>query len=72
MSERNLPVVPTLGGEQSLNRYLSEIRKFPVLTAEQEYMLAKRYQEALPRITSPEAWEKTFGPWLGERQESTD
>ena len=45
MSERNLPVMPTLGGEQSLNRYLSEIRKFPVLTAEQEYMLAKRYAE---------------------------
>ena len=37
--------VPSLGGEQSLNRYLSEIKKFPVLTAEQEYMLAKRYQE---------------------------
>ena len=37
--------VPALSGEQSLNRYLSEIKKFPVLTAEQEYMLAKRYQE---------------------------
>jgi len=37
--------VPALNGEQSLNRYLSEIRKFPILTAEQEYMLAKRYQE---------------------------
>ncbi len=43
--ERNLPAVPTLGGEQSLNRYLSEIKKFPVLSAEQEYMLAKRYAE---------------------------
>ena len=32
--------VPALGGEQSLNRYLSEIKKFPVLTQEQEYMLA--------------------------------
>jgi len=39
------PSVPALGGEQSLNRYLSEIKKFPVLTAEQEYMLAKRYEE---------------------------
>ncbi len=39
------PSVPALGGEQSLNRYLSEIKKFPVLTPEQEYMLAKRYQE---------------------------
>ena len=37
--------VPALSGEQSLNRYLSEIRKFPVLTAEQEYMLAVRYRE---------------------------
>ena len=44
-TERNLPAVPSLGGEQSLNRYLSEIRKFPVLKPEQEYMLAKRYQE---------------------------
>ncbi|HXD03847.1 MAG TPA: RNA polymerase sigma factor RpoH [Novosphingobium sp.] len=43
--QRNLPVVPALGGEASLNRYLSEIRKFPVLTAEQEYMLAKRFSE---------------------------
>ena len=43
--ERNLPAVPTLGGEQSLNRYLSEIRKFPVLAPEHEYMLAKRYKE---------------------------
>ena len=37
--------MPALSGEQSLNRYLAEIRKFPVLTAEQEYMLAKRYAE---------------------------
>jgi RNA polymerase sigma-32 factor len=42
---RNLPTVPTLGGEQSLNRYLSEIKKFPLLSAEQEYMLARRYAE---------------------------
>jgi len=45
MPQRNLPAVPSLGGEQSLNRYLSEIKKFPVLKPEQEYMLAKRYQE---------------------------
>ncbi len=37
--------MPTLGGEQGLNRYLAEIKKFPVLTAEQEYMLAKRFAE---------------------------
>ncbi len=37
--------VPALSGEQSLNRYLAEIKKFPLLKPEQEYMLAKRYQE---------------------------
>jgi RNA polymerase sigma-32 factor len=42
---RNLPSVPALSGEQSLNRYLSEIKKFPILAPEQEYMLAKRYAE---------------------------
>ncbi len=47
MSEKkSSALVPALGGgEAGLNRYLAEIRKFPVLTAEQEYMLAKRYQE---------------------------
>jgi RNA polymerase sigma-32 factor len=43
---KNVPAtIPALGGDASLNRYLSEIRKFPVLKPEQEYMLAKRYQE---------------------------
>ncbi len=37
--------IPALGGEGSLNRYLAEIKKFPVLTPEQEYMLAKAYAE---------------------------
>jgi len=45
-SGKNVPAtIPALGGEQSLNRYLSEIRKFPILAPEQEYMLAKRFQE---------------------------
>ncbi len=47
MSEtKNVPAtIPALGGDQSLNRYLAEIRKFPVLKPEQEYMLAKAFQE---------------------------
>ncbi len=45
ITKKNLPAMPALGGEAGLNRYLSEIRKFPVLAPEQEYMLAKRYQE---------------------------
>ncbi len=45
-NESNLPAVPAPAvGEAGLNRYLAEIKKFPVLTAELEYMLAKRYAE---------------------------
>jgi RNA polymerase sigma-32 factor len=45
VSDTNRVTVPALGGEASLNRYLSEIKKFPILKPEQEYMLAKRYAE---------------------------
>ncbi|MBM3928685.1 MAG: RNA polymerase sigma factor RpoH [Sphingomonadales bacterium] len=42
----NVPAtIPALGGEASLNRYLAEIKKFPILAPEQEYMLAKRFQD---------------------------
>ena len=37
--------MPVMGGEAGLNRYLAEIRKFPLLAPEQEYMLAKRFAE---------------------------
>ena len=43
---KNVPAtIPALGGEAGLNRYLSEIRKFPLLQPEEEYMLAKRFSE---------------------------
>ncbi len=38
-------LAPTLGGEAGLNAYLAEIKKFPILAPEQEYMLAKRFAE---------------------------
>ena len=37
--------LPAPSPEQGLNRYLSEIRKFPMLEPEEEYMLAKRWVE---------------------------
>ncbi len=38
-----LPIVPAEGS--GLARYLEEIRRFPMLDAEEEYMLAKRWKE---------------------------
>jgi len=42
MSSRGLPA---LSGEAGLSRYLTEIRKFPLLSPEEEYMFAKRWKE---------------------------
>ena len=40
---RTLPSVAS--GDTGLSRYMEEIRRFPMLEPDQEYMLAKRYQE---------------------------
>jgi len=37
--------MPVLAQESGLARYLSEIRKFPMLEPQEEYMLAKRWRE---------------------------
>ncbi len=37
--------LPILSNEGNLAIYLQEIKKFPMLSAEEEYMLAKRYRE---------------------------
>jgi len=37
--------IPRIGSEGSLSRYLQEIRKFPMLEAAEEFMLAKRWRE---------------------------
>jgi len=41
----NLPSVPNLNPDGNLSRYLQDIRKFPLLKPEEEYMLAKRWKE---------------------------
>ena len=38
-------LAPAPNPEGSLSRYLQEIRKFPMLEPQQEYMLAKRWRE---------------------------
>ena len=41
----NLPSAPNLNPDGNLSRYLQDIRKFPLLEPEEEYMLAKRWKE---------------------------
>lgn len=42
---KKLPALPSDGGD-SLNHYLQEAWKFPILTAEEEFMLAKRFKDS--------------------------
>jgi RNA polymerase sigma-32 factor len=41
----NLPSIPSLDPGSNLSRYLQEIRKFPLLEKNEEYMLAKKWSE---------------------------
>ncbi|MEL6287991.1 MAG: RNA polymerase sigma factor RpoH [Pseudomonadota bacterium] len=43
MANTNLPVIAE--GQSGLSKYLEQIRKFPMLQPDQEYMLAKRWVE---------------------------
>ncbi len=43
MAQTTLPSITT--GDGGLTRYLEEIRRFPMLEPQEEYMLAKRYRE---------------------------
>jgi RNA polymerase sigma-32 factor len=45
MAATTLPSVGALSPEGNLSRYLQEIRRFPMLEANEEYMLAKRWRE---------------------------
>ncbi len=42
---KDLVAAPALTPEGSLSRYLAEIRRFPMLAKDEEYMLAKRFAE---------------------------
>jgi RNA polymerase sigma-32 factor len=44
--------LPAPSPEQGLNRYLQEIRRFPMLEPEEEYMLAKRWVEDQDRAAA--------------------
>ena len=52
--------LPAPSPEQGMSRYLQDIRKFPMLEPEEEYMLAKRYKEH----EDPEAAERLVNSHL--------
>ena len=43
MAQARMPAI--MSGEGGLSRYLDEIRKFPMLEPQEEFMLAKRFHE---------------------------
>ncbi len=45
MATTTLRTLPALSSDSGLSRYLSEIRKFPMLEPEEEFMLAKAWRE---------------------------
>jgi RNA polymerase sigma-32 factor len=45
MTSTTIRTLPALSGDSGLSRYLSEIRKFPMLEPNEEFMLAKRFRE---------------------------
>ncbi len=40
-----LPAIPSVGRDGNLSAYLAQIRKFPMLEPEEEYMLATRWRD---------------------------
>src|SRR6202050_413306 len=61
--------LPILSGETGLTRYLEEIRRFPMLEPQEEFMLAKRWREhgdrdAAHRLLNTHLRPRaTNGPW---------
>lgn len=45
MAKNSTGNIPALSSEGGLSSYLNEIRRFPMLEPQEEYMLAKRYAD---------------------------
>jgi RNA polymerase sigma-32 factor len=58
----NLPALSSnLSPEGNLSRYLSDIRKFPLLEPQEEFMLAKRWREHGDSKAICASWRRS--PW---------
>src|ERR1700751_4609064 len=53
LSMAHAATLPILTAESGLTRYLEEIRRFPMLEPQEEYMLAKRWREHGDRDAAP-------------------
>jgi RNA polymerase sigma-32 factor len=68
MAGRNVPAtIPAGSGEAGLNRYLAEIKKFPILSPEEEYMLAKRWTEHQDTDAAAQAGQQPPAPRRQDR-----
>jgi hypothetical protein len=61
-----LAAIPAIGGGGNLSSYLAEIRKFPMLKPDEEFMLAKRWREhgdlaAAHKLVTSASWRRS--PW---------
>ena len=68
MSTKSIASLPSVTSEGGLGRYLQQIRQFPMLQPDEEYMLAKRWREHGDReaahrlVTSHLGWSPK-SPW---------
>ncbi len=67
----NLPSAPNLNPDGNLSRYLQDIRKFPLLEPEEEYMLAKRWKEHEDPEAAARAWSTAICGWSPKWQWAT-
>ena len=55
--------LPIIAGEYGLARYLQEIKRFPMLEPQEEYMLAKRWREHGDREAATSSSPRICGWW---------
>ena len=60
----NMSLSVSLSPEQGLNRYLQEVRKYPMLEKDEEFMLAKRWVEHQDSAAAEKWSPRIYASWL--------